>query len=239
PWLAPAAATVLGAAAGALAGGSLNGALGWVFRLFNRGFQYTTGVYARLVGGLLRVAVLVLVIYGGLLGLTYWRFVATPKGFIPSQDMGYLMVNVQLPDSASMERSQEVVRKIVQIAAAHPGVKHCSGITGQSFVLNALGPNFGSLFVNLQDYDLRRDPSLSSGAIAGYLQTEFAKQIDGAMIMVFPPPPIRGVGRAGGFMLMVEDRGDVGSQTLQEETDNLVRLGNETPGLDRLMSSFR
>ncbi|HXT57407.1 MAG TPA: efflux RND transporter permease subunit, partial [Pirellulales bacterium] len=239
PWLAPAAATVLGAAAGALAGGSLNGALGWVFRLFNRGFQYTTGVYARLVGGLLRVAVLVLVIYGGLLGLTYWRFVATPKGFIPSQDMGYLMVNVQLPDSASMERSQEVVRKIVQIAAAHPGVKHCSGITGQSFVLNALGPNFGSLFVNLQDYDLRRDPSLSSGAIAGYLQTEFAKQIDGAMIMVFPPPPIRGVGRAGGFMLMVEDRGDVGSQALQEETENLVRLGNETPGLDRLMSSFR
>jgi hydrophobe/amphiphile efflux-1 (HAE1) family protein len=238
-WLAPAAAMLLGAAAGAVAGGPLNRALGWFFRLFNRGFHFATGVYARLVGGLLRVTALVLVIYGGLLGLTYWRFVATPKGFIPSQDMGYLMVNVQLPDSASMERSQEVIGKIVEIASATPGVKHCSGITGQSFVLNALGSNFGSLFVNLQDYDLRRDPALSSGAIAGHLQMEFAKQIDGAMIMVFPPPPIRGVGRAGGFMLMVEDRGDVGSQALQDETENLVRLGNETPGLDRLMSSFR
>ena len=100
-----------------------------------------------------------LVVYGGLLGLTWWRFVKTPKGFIPSQDMGYLMVNIQLPDSASMERTQEVVDHIVRIATAHPGVKHCSGISGQSFVLNAFGSNFGSMFVNLQDYHLRRDPS--------------------------------------------------------------------------------
>ncbi len=238
-WLAPGAAVLLGAMAGALVGSLINRFLGAFFRLFNQAFRLLTGAYTRFVGGLLRVTVAVLLIYGGLLGLTYWRFVETPKGFIPSQDMGYLMVNVQLPDSASMERTQKVIAKIVKIATSHPGVKHCSGIAGQSFVLNAFGSNFGSMFVNLRDYHLRRDPSMSSMAILGYLQSEFSKQIEGAVIMVFPPPPIRGVGRAGGFMLMVEDRGDVGPQTLQQETEGLVQLGNQTPGLDRLMTSFR
>ena len=238
-WLAPGAAVLLGAAAGALVGGFANRMLGAFFQLFNRGFHYSTGVYARLVGGLLRVTAFVLVVYGGLLGLTYWRFVATPKGFIPAQDMGYLMVNVLLPDSASMERSQEVIDKVVKIAVAHPGVKHCSGITGQSFVLSAFGSNFGSMFVNLKEYHLRRDPKLASTVIADELQKKFSQEIDGAMIMVFPPPPIRGVGRAGGFMIMIEDRGDIGPQGLQQETDNLVRLGNQTKGLERLMTSFR
>src|SRR5665213_915533 len=126
--------------------------------------------------------------------------------------MGYLMVNIQLPDSASMERTQEVVDHIVRIAMKHPGIKHCSGISGQSFVLNAFGSNFGSMFVNLKDYHLRRDHKLSSTVIADYLRTEFGKQIVGANVQVFPPPPIRGVGRAGGFMTMIEDRGDAGPQ---------------------------
>ncbi|HUY90424.1 MAG TPA: efflux RND transporter permease subunit [Pirellulales bacterium] len=239
PWLAPGVAMLLGGLAGALAAGSANRLLGAFFLLFNRGFHYSTGLYARLVGGLLRVTAFVLVVYGGLLGVTYWRFVETPRGFIPSQDMGYLMVNVLLPDSASMERTQAVINKIVKIAVAHPGVKHCSGIAGQSFVLNAFGSNFGSMFVNLKDYHLRRDPKLSSTVIKEDLEKSFAQEIDEAMIMVFPPPPIRGVGRSGGFMIMVEDRGDVGPQALQEETDNLVRIGNQTPGFGRLMTSFR
>ena len=198
-----------------------------------------TGLYTRAVGGLLRVSVLVLLVYCGLLGLTWWRFVKTPKGFIPSQDMGYLMVNIQLPDSASMERTQDVVGDIVRIAMAHPGIKHCSGISGQSFVLNAFGSNFGSMFVNLKDYGLRRDPKMSSTAIADYLRAEFGKQIIGANVQVFPPPPIRGVGRAGGFMIMIEDRGDVGPHVLQKETENLSRMGAKTPGLMALFSVFR
>ncbi|HVX64877.1 MAG TPA: efflux RND transporter permease subunit, partial [Pirellulales bacterium] len=239
PWLAPAVAALLAATAGALLGGWANWLLGAFFRLFNQMFRLITGIYAHAVGGLLRVTAAVLLMYAGLLGLTYWRFVETPKGFIPSQDMGYLMVNVQLPDSASMERTQDVISQMVQIAKSHPGVKHCSGIAGQSFVLNAFGSNFGSMFVNLQDYHLRRDPSMSSMAIYDYLQTEFGKQIKEAMVMVFPPPPIRGVGRAGGFMLMVEDRGDVGSPALQAETERLVQLGNESGGVQRLMTTFR
>ncbi|MBX9792408.1 MAG: multidrug efflux RND transporter permease subunit [Pirellulales bacterium] len=239
PWGAPVLAAMLGAIAGGLLGKWLNLALGTLFGLFNRGFQKLTGTYTRVVGGLVRVSLLVLVVYGGLLGLTYWRFVVTPKGFIPAQDMGYLMVSVQLPDSASLERTQAVIDRIVRIAIAHPAVKHCSGITGQSFVLNAAGSNFGSLFVNLKEYRLRRTAELRSERVANDLRAAFGQQIKEANVQVFPPPPIRGVGRAGGFMIMIEDRGDLGPQVLQQETERLMALGNETPGLMTLSSPFR
>jgi multidrug efflux pump len=239
PWGAPILAAMLGAIAGGLLGKWLNLALGAFFRLFNRGFQRLTNGYTRAVGGLVRVSMLVLVIYGGLLGLTWWRFMVTPKGFIPAQDMGYLMVSVQLPDSASMERTQEVIDRIVQIAVHHPAVKHCSGITGQSFVLNAFGSNFGSMFVNLKDYHLRRDASLSSETVANDLRAAFGRDIKEANVQVFPPPPIRGVGRAGGFMIMIEDRGDLGPQLLQQETERIIALGKDVPGLMMLSSPFR
>ena len=239
PWGAPVLAAMLGAIAGGLLGKWLNLALGALFGLFNRGFRRLTGTYTRVVGGLVRVSLLVLVVYGGLLGLTYWRFMVTPKGFIPAQDMGYLMVSVQLPDSASLERTQAVIDRIVRIAIAHPAVKHCSGITGQSFVLNAAGSNFGSLFVNLKEYRLRRTAELRSERVANDLRAAFGQQIKEANVQVFPPPPIRGVGRAGGFMIMIEDRGDLGPQVLQQETERLVALGNETPGLMTLSSPFR
>src|SRR5204863_9155413 len=133
----------------------------------------------------------------------------TPRGFIPSQDMGYLMVNVQLPDSASSERATRVMRQIEQIARETPGVRHVTGITGQSFVLNAAGSNFGSMFINLKNYPERRDPSLASDVIAQSLRDQFAAEIPDAMVAVFGPAPVRGVGRAGGFAVMIEDRGDL------------------------------
>jgi len=238
-WLGPALAVLLGASLGALLGTTFNRLLSWFFRAFNRGFQHTTNFYTAIVGRLLRASVICLVIYGGLLGLTWWRFVATPKGFIPSQDMGYLLCSVQLPDSASLERTQAVIDRMVDIAGKNLAVKHCSGITGQSFILNASGSNFGSMFVNLQDYHLRRTPELSSETVADFLRGEFGKQIKEANIQVFGPPPIRGVGRAGGFSIMIEDRGDVGPQVLQQETERLVQVGSETPGLQTLFSSFR
>jgi multidrug efflux pump len=217
---------VMGASLGWLVSRPVNWLLGAFFRLFNRAFAKLTAGYVGLVGGLLRTAVIVLLVYGGLLGLTYFRFVSTPRGFIPSQDMGYLMVNVQLPDSASMERTDEVMRKIEKIGLSHPGVRHVTGISGQSFVLNAAGSNFGSLFLNLKEYSQRRDPSNSSDAIAAWLREQFGKEIPDAMVAVFGPPPVRGVGRAGGFAIMIEDRGDFGPQTLQKQVDNLIRQGN-------------
>jgi multidrug efflux pump len=224
--LSPCLPILAGAVVGWFAGGPLNRCLGGAFRAFNAGFGAATRGYVRLVGGLLRVSGVALVVYGGLVGLTYWGFEHTPRGFIPSQDMGYLLINVQLPDSASLQRTNEVMRQIEEIAMRTPGIKHVSGIAGQSFVLNAAGSNFGSVFVNLKDYPERRDPSVFSEAIANSLRGQFAREIYGASVAVFGPPPVRGVGRAGGFALMVEDRGDFGPGGLQAQTENLVRKGN-------------
>jgi multidrug efflux pump len=230
------AALTIGVVAGVVLGWlmskRLNRLLGAFFRTFNTGFGMATSGYARLVGGLLRVSVVVLVVYGGLLAVTYWSFTQTKRGFIPSQDMGYLLINVQLPDSASTERTDQVMRQMDKIVLdpegrIKPGVRHFTTIAGQSFVLNAAGSNFGSCFVNLEEYSKRRTPDLSSDAIANMLREEFAKHVPDATIAVFGPPPVRGVGRAGGFAIMIEDRGDLGPPALQDQVDNLVRLGNQ------------
>jgi multidrug efflux pump len=230
-WVVPAAGVLLGVLAGALAGRPINRALRWFFTNFNRGFAVATTLYSRGVGLFLRGTVIVLFLYLGLLGLTGWILKTTSKGFVPAQDMGYLMINVQLPDSASQERTQEVMNQLTEIARSVPGVRHATAITGQSFVLNAFGSNFGSMFINLHSYGLRQDPEQSSEAIANTLRRRFNTEVSDAQVAVFGPPPIRGVGRAGGYAIMIEDRGDVGPTDLQEQTENLVRKGNETPGL--------
>jgi multidrug efflux pump len=239
PWVAAGIMMLGGAIGGWLLGGLLNALLGWSFRQFNNGFGLATGVYTRLVGLMLRVSLVVLVVYGGLVALTVWRFRETPKGFIPSQDMGYMLVNVQLPDSASAERTDAVMRQLQQMALKTPGIRHATAIRGQSFVLNAYGSNFGSMFINLKDYDERRDPSLSSDAIAAKLRIDTEREISDAQVAVFGPPPVRGAGRAGGFAFMVEDRGDLGSQELQKQMENLVNRARETPGLVGVFSVFR
>src|SRR5690349_24611920 len=118
------------------------------------------------------------------------------------------------------------MRQVEDMARRLPGVKHVSGISGQSFVLSAAGSNFGSMFINLKDYAERRDPGLSSEAIANLLRKQVAREVHDATVLVFGPPPVRGVGRAGGFALLVEDRGDLGPAGLQTQTENLVRKGN-------------
>ncbi len=238
-WLLPVIAVIGAAGAGWWLGKFVNCALGFGFRQFNAGFARMIGWYALGVGKLLRVTTVVLFIYGGLLALTYWSFTQTPKGFIPSQDMGYLLVTVQLPDAASMERTEAVMLQIGEICRSVPGVRHVTTIAGQSFALNAYGANFGSVFVNLKDYADRREPEKSSTVIANALRQGFEDKIYDAMVVVFPPPPVRGVGRAGGFAFVVEDRGDLGPLALQEQSENLVRIGNDQPGLQNLFSVFR
>jgi multidrug efflux pump subunit AcrB len=230
---------VLGGVAGWIVGKPLNRYLGNLFGAFNAGFRGTINGYTRLVSGMLRVTAVVLVVYVGLLAVTYWSFQRTPRGFIPQQDMGYLMINVQLPDSASMERTINVMRQLEQIALNTPGIRHVTGIAGQSFVLNAAGSNFGSMFINLMNYPDRRDPSLSSDAIANSLRHQFGEAVYEANVAVFGPPPVRGVGRAGGFALMIEDRGDFGPFALQEQTDKLVRNGAQESGIVGMFSVFR
>jgi len=226
PW----AIALAGAAVGWFVALPANFVLRRLFGWFNEAFGVASRLYIRTVGRLLRVSALVLVVYGGLLLLTYSTFMRTPKGFIPSQDMGYLLVNAQLPDAASAERSRHVMDRVQEIVTNTPGVTHTVGVSGNSFLLSASGSNLGSMFVILDDFSNRQEPELYSEVIAATLRKRFMAEIPQAKIDVFPPPPVRGVGRTGGFKLMVEDRGDVGLKVLQEQTDNLVEKGNHLTG---------
>jgi multidrug efflux pump len=236
---APYALGLVGALAAWFAAPVLNALLGSLFALFNAGFQRLTGFYTRLVGRLLRVSVVVLVVYGGMLVLTWVGVRSLPTGFIPSQDMGYLMVNVQLPDAASAERARDVMNRAERITLATPGIRHALAVGGQSFVLSAYGSNFGSMFIILDDFDKRQAPELYADAVAATLRQRFQEEIPEADFVVYPPPPLRGVGRAGGFKLMIEDRGDLGFTALQEQADRLAADAKRQSGLVGISSIFR
>ena len=190
-----------------------------------------TAVYGRMVGWVLRVSTVVLVLYGGLLVLTYWQFNHAPTGFIPQQDKGYLLLNVQLPDSASVERTQRVMARIETLARNMPGVKHTVGVSGQSLLLNANAPNLGSMYIMLKEFSHRRGPKLTADAIAAELTERCQSEVRGAIVSAFGAPPIDGLGTTGGFKLIIEDRGNLGLDYLQRVSDQIVERGNETPGL--------
>jgi multidrug efflux pump len=230
---------VAGCAVGRFVIRPVNVVLGWLFRGFNRMFDRMAGSYTQLVGRVLPVSVLVLIVYGGLLGLTYWQFVRTPTGFIPQQDKGYLLLNVQLPDSASAERTERMMARIETLARETPGVKHTLGVSGQSLLLNANAPNLGSLYVMLDDFSKRRGPKLTADAIAAEIQGRCQQAVRGAIVTAFGAPPVDGLGTTGGFKLVIEDRANLGLDYLQRVSDQIVERGNRTPGLQGLFNSSR
>ncbi len=217
----------------------INRILAVLFRAFNRVFDWVTDAYGRFIGRLLRVSVVALVVYGGLLGLTGLGFERVPMGFIPSQDKGYLVCNVQLPDSASLDRTTEVVARFEKIALKTPGVAHTVAVPGKSIILNANSSNYATVFVTLKPFEDRTDPRESGPAIAMKLNKLCHSQILDAQIGVFGAPPVDGLGNAGGFKLMIEDRGDSGYAKLAGQADNIAQKGNEIQGLTSLFSSFR
>ena len=215
----------------------VNAVLGFLFGGFNRWFDWMTGIYGRAVGRTLRLSAMVLAIYAGLLGMTYWQFQRTPTGFIPQQDKGYLLLNVQLPDSASVERTKNAMAIIEGLALKMPGVAHTVGLSGQSLILNANAPNLGSMYILLKPFDQRHDPKLSADEIAKSLQELCQEKVRRAIISVFGAPPIDGLGTTGGFKLIVEDRGNLGLEQLQQSSEQIVARGNETDGLRDLFNS--
>src|SRR5262249_11725032 len=237
-WAAFAAGAIPGGLVGLIIIRPVNAVLGWLFRGFNRLFDRMTHVYGRVVGGVLRISVLVLILYGGLLGLTYWEFITTPTGFVPQQDKGYLLLNVQLPDSASVERTQRAMARIEASARETAGAGHRVGVSGQSLLLNATAPNLGSLYVLLEPFEKRRGHHLSADAIAEEIR-ERCREVRAATVSIFGAPPIDGLGTTGGFKLIIEDRGNLGLDDLQKVSDAIVERGNRTPGLEGLFNSSR
>ncbi len=233
----------LGALAGLIAalvlGRPINALLGAAFRAFNRGFDYSTAAYTRIVAGLLFLSVPVIALYGGLLGVTYWSFTTTPTGFIPQQDKGYLLVNVQLPDAASVTRTSEIVRQIEDIALQTPGVEHTVAISGQSILLGANASNYGALYLMLKPFEQRREASLSSEAIAASLQEDLQRKVPKAAINIFGAPPVEGLGTAGGFKIVIQDTGDNGMFALQQAAERALANGEADSRLQGLFTSFR
>ncbi len=222
--------------------------LGWFFKLFDWVFALSTRLYTGIVGVMLRGSLIVLLVYAGMLVLTYKGFTSWPVGFVPIQDQGYLILVAQLPDSASVQRTQEVIARIDKIARGDPkdpehfpgvpGVAHTLTIAGQSLQFNANSPNWGSMFIILKEFKDRKEKSEQSLPILFELRRRCAIEVPEADIGVFPAPPVHGLGAAGGFKLYVEDRGSLGLSALQEYTDDLAAKV-KSPRIPAVNSAFR
>jgi multidrug efflux pump len=232
--------SVPGAVLGVLLYRPVNAILAVVFRIFNAGFDWVTKVYGRTVGWCLRLSVIVLLLYGGLIGLTVLGFLRIPVGFIPQQDKGYLLVNIELPPAASLERTTAVVERVEKIAKEIKGVRHTLSVPGMSFVQGgAVSSNWASIFVILKEFEHRHDHHLSADAIAMQLRRTAAQEINEAIVVAFGAPAVDGLGNAGGFRLMVQDRSDMGLPMLAGQASNLAEKGNQVPGLVGLFNGFR
>ena len=213
--------------------------LGWFFGLFNWAFGAATNGYAWAVRRLLRLAAVVLLVYSGLLFLTFLGFKTVPLGFIPLQDQGYLIGLGQLPEGASLQRSEELGGQMVRLAADLPGVRHTIEVVGYSGVDAANRSNAVTTFVILAPFEERvKDPKQSGLAIMAELRRRFATLQDG-QVLVFPPPPVQGIGNAGGFKLEVQDRRAAGLPALQATTDALVAKTLQEPGIATAFTTFR
>ena len=180
-----------------------------------------------------------LLLYVGLIGLTGYGFSRIPAGFIPMQDKGYLVVNVQLPDSASLERTLEVTDKVEKIALETPGVAHTLCLPGMSYVLNANSSSYSNVFIIFEPFHDRRNPALGGDAIAAKIRERLTREIQEARVLVFGAPPISGLGTSAGFKLMVEATGDVDFDALQARADDLAVKGNQQPGIVGTFNGFR
>jgi hydrophobe/amphiphile efflux-1 (HAE1) family protein len=216
----------------------LNFVFGWFFRLFNKSFDWASQAYAGLVRRLVRLTVLVLVAYAALAGLGGWLFKSVPGGFIPPQDMGYMIAVVQLPDAAAFERTDAVVRRVDDIARKTPGIAHTFALSGYSSVLQASQSNLGAAFFILDDFENRKSPELQSDQIIARLRREFAS-IQEARVIVLPPPALRGLGNAGGFKIQVQDLNNAGLPALEAATQKLLAAAQKDPALNSLITGFR
>jgi hydrophobe/amphiphile efflux-1 (HAE1) family protein len=191
--------------------------LGWLFRPFNRAFEWAGHKYSTGVAGIMRKSAIALIVYVGLVFLTYKSFNMVPTGFIPTQDKQYVIAFAQLPDASSLDRTTDVLKRMSEIGMKHPGVESAVGFPGLSINNFAVAPNAGIVFFCLKPFEDRKDPRNGGLAIVGALNQQFAG-IEGAFIMCVPPPPVNGLGITGGFKLYVEDRADLGYNTLYQST---------------------
>jgi multidrug efflux pump len=280
-WAAPAIVMLPAAVVGSLL---MNPALERFFRLFNRIFGLAGRGYVRIVRFGLRVPVVALTGYVGLLTAGVIGYGYMPTGFIPQQDKGYLIASIQLPDSAAVDRTGRTIARIAQaildceieVASregeegaerlaewvkkedgkkTQPGdpdgeerirwvrrvrpVKHVNSVIGNSFVLSAYGSNFGSMFIILKTFDDRRAPELYADLVRTKIVAKIEAEIPEAQVAIFGAPAVSGLGRAGGFRFMIEDRGDVGPKMLESQTSNFIEKTRSLPQVSGLFTVYK
>jgi HAE1 family hydrophobic/amphiphilic exporter-1 len=210
---------------------------------FYRGFNY---VYGKLEAGytsIVRVAVrqtaIVMLLFLGLVALTGWWFVRLPTGFVPTEDQGYAIVAIQLPDAASQERTREVTRQVNAILKETPGIRSWFLLGGMSLLDSSVTSNAATMFITFTPFEDRSGrQELSQEAILGSLMGRF-QSVREALVLAFPPPGIRGLGVAGGFEMKIEDRGGVGLSELQQVVGEMVDAANGQSSLSQVQSTFR
>ncbi len=212
---------------------------GWFFTRFNRFFARASDAYSAGVARVIRVAAVAIAAYVGLIGLTYVGFNRVPEGFVPTQDKEYLIAFAQLPDAATLDRTEGVIRRMSSIALAHPGVANSVAFPGLSINGFVNAPNAGIVFVTLKPSEERATAELSAGAIVQSLNGQFFGGIQDAIVAIFPPPSVQGLGQVGGFKLYVEDRGGAGFEDLFTQVQASVGRGRSEPSLAGLFSSFQ
>jgi multidrug efflux pump len=210
---------------------------GWFFRPFNRVFAWAGDRYSAGVGSVLRKSVAALVVYGGLVLLTGWGFNKVPTGFVPTQDKQYLVAFAQLPDGASLDRTEAVIRRMSDLGLKQPGVANAVAFPGLSISGFSVAPNAGIIFFALKPFEERETPELSGPAIANHLNQQFAS-IQDAFVLAVPPPPVMGLGQIGGFKLYIEDRADLGYDALYQSVQGIIGKSYQTPGLAGVFSTF-
>ena len=208
------------------------------FRVFNRYFGTATQAYSASVGRVLSRKTLMIGMYVVLLAATGVLFRAVPDGFVPAQDKQYLIGFAQLPDGATLDRTEAVMRQMGEIMLKQPGVENAVGFPGLSINGFTTSSNAGIVFAVLKSFDERRSPALSGGAIAASLNQQFAA-IPEAFIAIFPPPPVNGLGQTGGFKLYLEDRASLGYEALDQATKAFMTKAYKTPELAGMFSSYQ
>ncbi len=211
---------------------------GWFFVRFNNMFNRGSTSYSNGVGGVLKHKGVMLAIYAVLIAATFLLFSKVPAGFIPAQDKQYLVSFAQLPDAASLDRTEDIIRQMSEIALKHPGVESAVAFPGLSINGFTNSPNAGIVFATLKPFNERNSDELNGFAIAQQLNAEYAS-IQGAYIAVFPPPPVQGLGTIGGFKLQIQDRAALGNEALNSGLQAFLAKAQEAPELAGLFSSYQ
>ena len=209
----------------------------WFFRKFNQVFDWSRSRYLKGVRWFIKAWVLILLVFAGMFGATYYMFKIVPTGFVPAEDQGYFMVMLQTPEGASLYRTGKVCSSVEKILEKTPGVKSIVMIGGYNLLNSAMDPSSAAAFVMLDPWDERRTPELSLDGIMGTFMAQ-TQYINEAIIIPFPPPPIQGLSTTGGFEYELQDLTGGSLIELRAMAEKLIEAGREQPILTPLSTTF-